>query len=454
MGTDIKKKQNKIWYISYAVIGIFILAAHAFMVTGMQDDAWFADMLDMNTLSGYLIWRYREWSSRIPIETAFVLFTHWNPWIWRVCNTLMILLLIHSVSELFVWKDKVKWVAPITVLLALIPMGMLHSAGWMTTTISYIWPAALGLYAMIPLRKWQDGTKPAKHQYITVVLALLYATAQEQVAAILICSYLFIGLYLYKNKKLHPYWWVVMAVCVLAVINIMICPGNAIRNEVTIAGSFPEFAYLNFFEKAFMGYVSTFCFFISCEGYNMIFVALTGTLAFAVFYKNQDLLKGNVALVPFLCTLLLGLFGRIGLENGWIVNSFWLELLQNDQLQQFTAYETYHLVIECVVFALVWMCVLLEVYWVFEKTWRCLLVYMILFAGIASRMILGFTPSIYVSESRTAFFCCIAFLVAALLVVQECCKWKSSKWYVGLMSGFYLLLLAGTIYFEDFTHVF
>lgn len=442
-------------FLSYAIIGIILLTAHAFMETGTQDDAWFAEMLNTNTLPGYLIWRYREWSSRLPIEAAFVLFTHWNPWIWRIVDSLMILLLIYAISKVFVRENKKNYILPIFMLLTLIPLGMLHSAGWITSTICYIWPAALGLYAMIPLRKWFDGEKPATYEYITVTLALLFATSQEQAAAIILCTYLLCGFALYKKKgEIHPYFWVVIAICLLAVLNIIVCPGNAIRNEVTITNSFPEFAYLNFGQKLYMGYVSAFSFFVSCEGFNLIFVALTGTLCIAVFYKYQDLTKGNVALIPFLCTFILGWLARVALKNGWIENNTLLRLVQNDQLQQFTLFKTGHLILECVLFGIILLCILVEIYWIFGKTWQCLLTCMVLFAGIASRMILGFTPSIYISAGRTAFFCCLAFLIVTLLIVQECSRWKYSKWYVRLMSSFYVLLLIGTICFEDFTHTF
>lgn len=454
--TATKENKNAITILSYALIGILLLVVHAFMQTGTHDDAWFGEMLGANnSLFGYLMWRYQEWSSRIPVEAAFVLFTGWNLWVWRIVDSLMILLMIYSISKVFVWENRQKYILPIFVLLALIPLGMLHSAGWITTTICYIWPAALGLYAMIPLRKWFDGEKPAKYEYITVTLALLFATSQEQVTAIILCTYLLCGVALYKKqKKLQPYFWVVIAICVLAIANIMICPGNAIRNEVTIANSFPEFPYLTFGQKFYMGYVSTFSFFVSCEGFNMIFVALTGTLAVAVFYKYQDLAKANVTLIPFLCTFIPGWLGRVALKNGWIEPNTLLKLVQNNQLQQFTLFSTGQQVVECVLFAVIFICVLVEIYWVFGKTWQCLLAYMILFAGIASRMIMGFTPSIYISAGRTAFFCCIAFLIVTLLTVQECCKWKYSKAYIGLMSGFYVLLLIGTIYFENFTRTF
>lgn len=450
-----KERKGTVIFLYYGIIGIILLAVHAFMETGTYDDAWFADMLNANTLPGYLIWRYREWSSRLPIEAAFVLFTHGNPWVWRIFDSLMILLLIYAISEVFVWdKNKQNYILPIFVLLALIPLGMLHSAGWVTTTICYIWPTALGLYSMIPLRKWFDGETPATHQYITIPLALIFATSQEQVAAIILCSYLLCGLALYqKRKKIQPFWWAVIAICILAVINIMVCPGNAIRNDITITNSFPEFADLGFGAKLYMGYVSTLSFFVSCEGFNLIFIALTGTLAAAILYKNQDLTKANIAIIPFLCTVILGLFTRVAFKNDWNLDFFWLKLFQNDRLQQFTVYNATHLTIECIVFAVILVCVLVEIYWVFEKSAACLLAYVLFFAGIASRMILGFTPSLYISAGRTAFFCCIAFLILTLLVVQECFKYKYSKWFAYAIGTFYVLLLAGTIYFEDFTHI-
>lgn len=450
-----KTSEKKAIFISYTFIALLLFLIHLLFKTGTHDDAWFAEMLNLRSLSDYLVWRYQEWSSRIPIEAAFVLFTHWHPLVWRITNTLMILLLIHSISQIFVWKNQHKYIIPISILLALIPLGMLHSAGWITSTICYVWTASLGLYALIPLRRWFDGKSLKGYEYITVTLALCFASSQEQAAAILLCSYLLCGLALYqKEKKLPVFWWIIVILCILSVVNIIFCPGNAIRNEVTIQNSFPEFPYLTFGQKFYLGFISTFSFFVGCEGFNMIFLALVGTLAISIFYRDDNLGKTNLSFIPFLTTLILGLFSRIGMKNGWFERFYFIQIFQNNELQQFTGFKTSHLLLQSLLFILILICTLIELYWIFGKTKRCLLAYMIFFAGIASRLIMGFTPSLYISAARTALFACIAFLILILLIIQESDKINFRKGYLCFISSFYILLLIGTLLLEDLTHSF
>ncbi|MBQ8038595.1 MAG: hypothetical protein IJ274_01740, partial [Lachnospiraceae bacterium] len=63
------KQCLKMLYILFAV---GLLCAHYFFITGKNDDAWFAEILDKYSLMEYLSMRYELWTSRIFIETAEV----------------------------------------------------------------------------------------------------------------------------------------------------------------------------------------------------------------------------------------------------------------------------------------------------------------------------------------------------------------------------------------------
>lgn len=76
--------------------GIILLVAHGFAVTGIYDDAWFAEVLNEYKLMDYLEYRYQIWTSRLPIEAVLVYLTRLNPWIWKICNVLIILLLVYE----------------------------------------------------------------------------------------------------------------------------------------------------------------------------------------------------------------------------------------------------------------------------------------------------------------------------------------------------------------------
>ena len=125
-----------------------------------------------------------------------------------------------------------------TLLIAMIiiyPMMQMNSAGWAATTINYMWPMALGLFSLIPIRKVWDGEKIKFWQYPLYVIALLFSANQEQACAILFGTYLlFAILMVIKNKKIHPFIVIQNILVIASLIFILTCPGNSVRTQTEI----------------------------------------------------------------------------------------------------------------------------------------------------------------------------------------------------------------------------
>lgn len=124
MGESANRKNIKLCYLLF---GIGLLLIHGFIVTGTNDDSWFATQLDDYNLIDFLTYRYQRWTSRLSIEAVLVI---------------------------------------LALSLFLLPINQLCSAGWISTTINYLWVITIGIYTLIPLCKWLKEQKIHIYEYI------------------------------------------------------------------------------------------------------------------------------------------------------------------------------------------------------------------------------------------------------------------------------------------------
>ena len=85
--------------------------------------------------------------------------------IWKIASIGMCYLLVYSISELFIEKNK-RNLNTILCICLLTIITLLRETGWMATINNYLWVAATGLYAIIPLKKIIKQEKISKIQNI------------------------------------------------------------------------------------------------------------------------------------------------------------------------------------------------------------------------------------------------------------------------------------------------
>ena len=145
-----KNKSKLIQFIknNYAIIGFFILmlALHKIMAF-IGDDLWYAKVLSNQSLAGFLSFRYYEWSSRLIIDCLTVILTKESYLIWKILDTILYTLGVYLLIK-FINEDNDKYITLIGVSLFLMyPFFDMASAGWIATTLNYLW---CFVFAMIP----------------------------------------------------------------------------------------------------------------------------------------------------------------------------------------------------------------------------------------------------------------------------------------------------------------
>lgn len=125
--------------------------------------------------------------------------------------------------------------------------------------------------------------------------------------ASLLVIYVPVTLYLILKKRTNIYMVIQSMICILSLIFILTCPGNAARDISETATWFPEFAYLSFIQKFLMGYSSSLAKFIFEP--NAVFI-IVGTLLFIlVCLKEKNKYIRIISILPMVCSIVFGIFG-------------------------------------------------------------------------------------------------------------------------------------------------
>ena len=395
------------------IIGFFILmlALHKIM-SFIGDDIWYAKVLSNQPLVNFLSFRYYEWSSRLLIDCITVILAKENYLIWKILDILLYTLGVYLLIK-FINKDNNKYLTLIGVSLFLM---------------------------YLPLINEINGKKTNIFIYIISILSLIYAVNQEQSCLLILginASYL---LYcIIKKKNISKFNVLIVIISALTLTMILTSPGNDKRVIAETARFYVEYANFGIIEKLYLGTIPT------------IGILLKDKILFTVFYiilnasallkmKNKNLkylLYFNIILILFLVffkTLIditsIPNYLKIGLMHNPIVVSAFSTVdsitksmpLINDTIHLFTYKGLPNAVTAPAVLA-----VLISIYLILSSCWMIFKTFgkeqlfpLILFIiGFMTRLAVGFSPTVFASGSRTAFFFYITIITVTLMLIKK-----------------------------------
>lgn len=456
----------------YLLVAAFFIWAHSFTEANYSDDAWFSTMLDQYSILGFLNWRFHTWSSRVILEGILVVLAHNDFIVWRILDTLVCLLLVWAISQILDMQD---WHAPlwITLSLCLLPVGILYPAGWIATSTNYLWPLTAGMVSLVPLVRSLRGDRcPAVMKRVGFVLALIIASNQEQIAAVLFGVYLchLIGWYVVKRremaqemnaieyeKKPQVYPFLPELVILLASLAfIVLCPGNTSRNIQEMSSWFPEYPNYSMGERLLMGMLDTVAYFGAGRAKQIILIVFVGILILVLHYKYfrwsnvrdvepfKALMRWGFSAIfgeaVLLALVLLGFPVRHMIEEGRLYHpSFYYDLMANRYLPQHDQclYQNWQIALELGLYGLAFLAILGLLWAVADSAKEAVCMIVLTVLAMGSKAMLGFSPTVYASGYRTAFVGSVILLVLGLHLLQKLPK----KLRLGIYAVYLLLVI-------------
>lgn len=440
-------------YFPFMLYALLMLIFHLGVELGFGDDIeMFKPVLENGdnlwvASRDFLIFRYQNWSSRIVIESALIFLVHCNL-LWRILDTIIMVWIAVAFSILFNRDKKtiINWL--IVALVLAFPMETMRSAGWIATTANYSWPVAMGLLAVIPMNNAIYGKRTKGYIYVISIVALLYATNQEQMCAVILAISGFILAHIWRKER-RISWIVVFEfiISILSLLFILTCPGNAVRAEQEVIRWFPDYPAISFVRKIELGYSSALFEFIFTP--NLVFSAFCAILFGAVCAQGRKSIYHWIAAIPLVVSITLGLFGELFAFVFPYLSDIGNSMTQYGTGIKLTEPLTWipDIFITCIAFA-----VLIALWGVYEDKQRTVLPIYLLFLGLATRWVMAFSPTVWASSKRTYIFMYFSIIAVAIILFKEVLKKKNMESSIcfiarGYMVVFVLFIVERYLYY-------
>lgn len=297
--------------VTAAVAALHVLVLHR---QDFADDLFFATALEDRSVWDYLSFRYTRWTGRVPIEFMLVSVVN-RVWLWKLLNISMFMLLAFSLARLGIGSRRVAGsdVALAACLILLVTPDILWwSAWWLTGSVNYLWPTALGAFA---LSVYLHPVSPRSWQVAAALVGASIAAYSEQVSiALLAIAGATLAWRWIQRATLAWHYLFVLVVAFNAAIAFA-APGNANRFAAEHATWFPDFAAIGVADKLNigLGLVSS-----AVLGPGNWLLLLAAILACLVLARSDVPGVVRLSVLPGLLWIVsCQVIGMLGYQPGW-----------------------------------------------------------------------------------------------------------------------------------------
>ena len=372
-----------------------------------------------------MYYRYLTWTSRVLIEITLGIIFKVSGLIWTFGNIFMLTLIGYSISKLFVKDNKQQMSMMILWLLILYPFERMSGAGWAATTVNYVWPLATGLFSLISIRKMWDKEKIKFVPGLLYLLALIYSCNQELCCGVLVVTYILFAVILScrDGKKVNPFIYLEIFIAMCSLIFILTAPGNAVRKMDETIKYFPDYMSLSVIEKLATGFTSTIGELI--VNYSITFAVFTFMMAVMVYTNYKDKFIRGIGMLPFVITLIFSYLSPIT-NNIYAISMLRDEFLKEQVLIASNNYSYIGSYLNLAISLIVIISIFASLLLIFKKV-KTNIAFYVFGCGLVTRLILAFSPTIFVSKNRTFIIMEIACLICTFLIWQEFDKTVDKK---------------------------
>ena len=442
--TENKKNNFLKKYYMFMILFIFVLAYFMLTKKANYDLNCLKDLVG-RSLKDYLIYRYNNWSSRLIIDGMMIMLCKNVKYkVFCVLNAATYVVMTIIISKIFNKEQNKNINIFLCFLVLLYPLSHLGSAGYIATSINYLLPLTCLFYSMYVVLQIINNKKFSKISYIIAIITTLIACNMEQTCITFVALLFFIEIFSIikkKNKKKDWYIIVLFAIAIIELIFIAKCPGNSVRYNSEIKARYNNYANYGLKEKIYLGIIPT-----ASEILNqkIIFTVFALLLMIYTFCKSKNKILRTLSVIDFSFFLLMGTFSNLT-KTIYQNSSKFFEIINSQDI-----YGNSIALPNLICLAIILFVSLSLIYLLYEVFDHKLEYPLILIVGFASRIMMGFSPTIFASCSRTAIILYFSALVLSLIIYRELYNDKNIKEKKIIESLNYLIvILAIGQYFDE-----
>lgn len=240
----------------------------------------------------------------------------------------------------------------------------------------------------------------------------MYSTNMQQMCAVLLAVFLIANIYFLLKINFKPYLLLQLIITLLGTASSLVLnfTGDNSRMLRETSRYFPNFAQLNIFEKAELGFSSTFyCMTMEIHFAFAGFMAFSLFLSIMCFKRNKSTKLKTLSVFPPLFSLVCGIKSLISDKI-----SFWN--LKNYGLEK--AVYSFEPILD-ILFLIICLITVYCIWHLIDSAGHKLFSASAFLLGLGSRMLMGFSPTVWASGYRTFCIMFIAFIYIALIIISQ-----------------------------------
>ncbi len=332
--------------------------------------------------------------------------------IWQILNSIMIYALLWTTSYIFIHDKRMNLL--LAFLFCLYPYLDMMTAGAVSTSVTYLWNLTAGMGVIAFLKKILNSKKISAKDVIFLDLLTFVATGHEQMLVVLLVVFIITIIFLLqKDRKKTLVFISALGISIINVKLLLFMPANYNR-YISEHHWFPDYEMQSFINKIEMALTSSLHRILFTNG---IFMVLMLILTFYIYKKYQDNYRwvyisafglvitmaaylpkeGVLERIVNLLTMQQGQYGTIDVTNYVIVSPYAAIVIQL-------------IVASSCMIAIGMLC---------NNFFELLLYEGIIIIGLGTRMVMGFSPTIWASDDRTYLFCWFALIVETVLIADS-----------------------------------
>jgi hypothetical protein len=322
-----------------------------------------------------------------------------NPEVFRIANSL-IMIAMPVVTWLLV--DRYRKLSNLSLLVTLFlfyDYNEMRTAGYIATYITYYWSLFANILFFIVIRRYLAADKILSVDLVYAVLLGIFVCNSEIGACFNTVILLAILAVRYRSRGAIIDWRVLilLLISVLSIIFFLTCPGLHNRNFQETYHWLPEFSSYSTVYKLYLGFSETLLYYFS-TGKVILLLFLSALLVSAVT-------KGINVAYYFIFFSLAGFILPVHSKD---------LIIKFSNVSNIDAYIFFAVLLCFVFFVLLMICRIFK-----DSAGMQLLLFFVLTLGLLTRVMMGFSPTLYASSTRTYMYCDFSILIAVYYIMKE-----------------------------------
>ena len=408
----------------YGIFGIYMLLCHL-PLPFYGDDAY---LLPLVGARGF--WEHFQilygYNGKIFTDFSAFCFYHLPYGVWKIFNCAVFMLVALLIVRIFT-ENRPRDVLITCALVAIFPLSYLGTAGYIATCCNYLYPFTGILLVALQMKDLFAGKTIGAVRHLLLAPVMAYTLNQDQAACILTGGLFLLTLscafFRPHNKKLLCYVGAYFLVSAIGYGLMFIMPGHLSRMASTLEMELylPEYATWSIGQKLYRGYSSTVAqVFFNDTSVCLLFFFLLGILC-------QE--KGTLThkLLSFLPPVGMLVVELVGAKTFLRFQSEMPDLRPLSTLNGLVG----------LLFASGSLVIMVYLLCRCVRGYPKFLMLGILLLGAGSRLMMGFSATIYASQQRTFTYFLFSLLICSLMLLKEMQTKKSQVFgYVGILLTF------------------